>query len=80
MHIRQNEYSCRRERELVAVKWNRPGHRHHNVMHLVSSTLVTPHPDGSGRVVIRWPQKGKEPEIWEGMLEDLGSKTLEDDG
>ena len=58
------------ENALVAVKWHRPGHQHHNVVHLVSRMLVSPRGD---RVVVRWPWKGKEPDIWEGTVEDGGS-------
>ena len=55
--------------ELVNVRWDRPGNRHHNVLHGVSRSLVSPHPDGNGRVIVWWPRRGKEPELWEGMLE-----------
>ena len=34
---------------------------------------MSPHPDGGDRVVVRWPRKGKEPDIWKGTVEDGGS-------
>ena len=34
-----------KESQLVAMKWTQPGHRHHNMVHLVSRSLVKPHPD-----------------------------------
>lgn len=63
-------FSQPKNTDLVAVRWNRPGHRHNNVVHLVSKTIVAAHPDGNGRVIVHWPRKGKEPELWEGVLAD----------
>lgn len=69
-----------KDSELVAVKWIRPGHRHHNVVHLVSRSLVKPHPDGDDRVIVRWPLKGKEPDNWEGTLEHGSSRSARASG
>ena len=68
--------------DLVAVHWIRPGHRHRNVVHLVSKALVTAHPDGKGKVVVQLPRKGKDPDIWDGILADAAEETdkNQDDG
>lgn len=71
------------ENQPVAVKWHRPGHRHHNAVHLVSRTLVSPHPGpdqiGATEWIVRWLRKGKEPEIWEGTVEDGSSPDADKD-
>ena len=59
------------EKELIAVKWNRPGSRFHGVVHLVSKAIVTPATGGAGTdVVVLWPRKGKPADRWEGVLVD----------
>ena len=44
-----------RNLDLVAVKRILPNHRYHNVVHLVSRTIVTAHPDGNKRGIVHWP-------------------------
>ena len=61
----------------IAVRWIRSGHRHNNVVHLVSKTTVTAHPDRNGRVVVRWLRKGKELDIWEGVLADAAEDEVD---
>ena len=55
-------------KQLVAVKWDRPGSRFHGVVHSVPHDLVD-HTGEEGRVVVWWPRRagGKK---WAGHLTD----------
>ena len=54
---------------MIVVRWDKPGSRHHNVVHYVSKDLLHQVPD-SNRVIVMWPRKGKkDPERWEAVLE-----------
>ena len=43
---------------------------------------MTAHPDGKGKVVVQLPWKGKDPDIWGGILADAAEETdkNKDDG
>jgi hypothetical protein len=47
--------------EMIAVRWDKPGSRHHNVVHkdLVRQVHV-PGPPDSNRAIVLWPRKGKK--------------------
>ena len=52
---------------MLAVCWDRPGSRYHNVVHFVYTDLVEEVPGHPGRVIVMWPKKGNEGvEKWEG--------------
>ena len=57
---------------MVAVKWDRPGSRHHGVVHYVHQDIVHDVPGQPGRVEVLWPRKGKKtaPETWQGNRMD----------
>ena len=58
--------------DMVAIKWERPGSRHHGVVHYVHQDIVKDVPDQPGKVMVLWPKKGKkEPEVWDGYKVDV---------
>lgn len=57
--------------DMVPVRWERPGSRHHGVVHYVNSDLVIDLHDEPGKVKVLWPRKGiKGPEEWFGYKAD----------
>ena len=47
---------------LVAVKWNAPGTRYHGIVQHVKRNLVDATEEGSNKVYVWWPRRGK---LWE---------------
>lgn len=64
----------KRMEHMVAVKWDKPGSRHHGVVHYVHQDLVKDVAGQPGKVLVLWPKKGKkEPEVWDGYRVDFQS-------
>ena len=54
--------------EMVAIRWCRPNSVFNGVVQFVSKSLVK-NVDEEGNAIVLWPRKGREPDIWKGMVE-----------
>ena len=59
--------------EMIAVCWDRSNSVYHGVVHSVSRSLAVSQEDN--RVIVHWPRKGKEPEVWHGTIVEQSGKS-----